>query len=346
MSCGLLLYGYNIPRSEMSLWARPLLAVVAVTSPAFAQPEAPGSLAHLRLGEAFLQQRDLQSAALEFQQALKGDHEPAWTLVWAHIDLGRVMDATGQRDRAVKEYQFALETKDNTFGARAFANSFLGRAATLDDVAPLPGHPEVFISPAVLSRIDPEYSPEALLARLEGAALIEVSLDSTGAITGLQVLKPLGLGLDEAALAAVRRWTFAPGTEAGQPVAMVTPVPVQFHLPSRVPGWHVKKIEFAEPDGAVRPVLLHAGGFDLRTMPPDLVEEATIDAAMSRIPDATISMEIDTLGTPGKLQANAASLAAWGDDAIRTLGEWRFSPRPSQSAIAVPCVIELVWIAP
>ncbi len=322
----------------MILRARYFFCLLLVAAQAQAQtPDS--SLTHFRRGEALLSQHNFQAAALEFSQAAKGDMQPAWLLVWSHINLGRALDATGQRDRAVKEYQIALDTNDDTFSALSLANMYLSKAFSVDAVIPLPdsGTP-----PTVLSRVAPGYSAEALLARLEGTVHVVASIGPDGSVTDLRITKTLGLGLDEAALDAVRRWTFAPGIERNEPVASVTSIDVEFHLPARLPGWHVKKIEFAKPDAMNRPILKRVGPFDPAKMNAELAEEASIDAAMSRIPDATITMEIDTLGTPGKFQANAASLPIWGDDAIRALSEWRFSP----GQIPVPCVVELAWFPP
>jgi len=75
------------------------------------------SLAAYRIGEVFFMQRNYQSAANSFRDALRGDDEPRWTEVWSHIELGRIFDVTGQRDRAVNEYRLAVQTNDNTQGA-------------------------------------------------------------------------------------------------------------------------------------------------------------------------------------------------------------------------------------
>lgn len=75
------------------------------------------SLAHYRVAEIFYLQNNYQSAANEFREALNGDLEPKWTEVWSHINLGKIFDVTGQRERATNEYQLALRTKDNTQGA-------------------------------------------------------------------------------------------------------------------------------------------------------------------------------------------------------------------------------------
>jgi len=76
------------------------------------------SLAHYRVGELFFKQNNFQSAANEFRAAINGDLVPKWTEVWSHVNLGKIFDVTGQRDRAVNEYKQAIRTHDNTAGAQ------------------------------------------------------------------------------------------------------------------------------------------------------------------------------------------------------------------------------------
>ncbi len=83
------------------------------------------SLAHYRIAEVFFQQNNFQSAANEFRESLNGDLEPKWTEVWADIHLGMIFDITGQRDRAVNQYNLAVRTKDNTQGAQEEAAKYL-----------------------------------------------------------------------------------------------------------------------------------------------------------------------------------------------------------------------------
>jgi len=83
------------------------------------------SLASYRIGEVFFQQRNYQSSANSFRDALRGDGDPKWVEVWSHIALGRIFDVTGQRDRAVNEYRLAVQTNDNTQGAVNEARSLM-----------------------------------------------------------------------------------------------------------------------------------------------------------------------------------------------------------------------------
>jgi tetratricopeptide (TPR) repeat protein len=83
------------------------------------------SLAHYRVAEVFFLQNNYQSAANEFREALNGDLDPKWTEVWAHIKLGNIFDVSGQRDRAVNEYNLAVRTRDDTQGAQEEAAKYL-----------------------------------------------------------------------------------------------------------------------------------------------------------------------------------------------------------------------------
>ncbi|MBZ5542172.1 MAG: peptidase M1 [Acidobacteriia bacterium] len=82
------------------------------------------SLAHYRIGEIHFKLRNYNAAAEELRAALNGDLQPKWVEVWAHLTLGKIFDATGQRDRALNEYQRALQTNDNTQGALDEANRY------------------------------------------------------------------------------------------------------------------------------------------------------------------------------------------------------------------------------
>lgn len=86
------------------------------------------SLAHYRVAEVFFLQRNYQAAANAYRESLNGDGEPKWTEVWSHVQLGKIFDITGQRERASNEYQQAIQTNDNTLGAMDEARKYLQKA--------------------------------------------------------------------------------------------------------------------------------------------------------------------------------------------------------------------------
>ena len=83
------------------------------------------SLAHYRIAEVFILQNNYQSAANELREALNGDLQPKWTEVWSQVNLGKIFDITGQRERAINAYKQAERTKDNTQSALEEAAKYL-----------------------------------------------------------------------------------------------------------------------------------------------------------------------------------------------------------------------------
>ena len=83
------------------------------------------SLGHYRVAEVFFLQHNYQAAANAYRASLNGDGDPRWTEVWCHVQLGKIFDLTGQRERATNEYRQALQTNDNTQGALDEARKYL-----------------------------------------------------------------------------------------------------------------------------------------------------------------------------------------------------------------------------
>ncbi len=86
------------------------------------------SLAHYRIAEIFFLQRNYQASANAYRSSINGDGDPRWTEVWSHIQLGKIFDITGQRERAINEYRQAIQTNDDTFGALEEARKYLQKA--------------------------------------------------------------------------------------------------------------------------------------------------------------------------------------------------------------------------
>jgi periplasmic protein TonB len=85
-------------------------------------------------------------------------------------------------------------------------------------------------APALLYRVEPEYSEEARKAKYQGIVVLYVEVDPNGRARNVRVLQSLGLGLDEKAIEAVRKWRFRPGYKDGRPVTVAATVEVHFRL--------------------------------------------------------------------------------------------------------------------
>ena len=84
-------------------------------------------------------------------------------------------------------------------------------------------------APTKLVHVDPVYPGIATSARVEGLVVLEATIDGTGAVQELRVLKSIPL-LDQAAVDAVSMWRYAPTVIAGVPVPILMTVTVHFAL--------------------------------------------------------------------------------------------------------------------
>jgi predicted negative regulator of RcsB-dependent stress response len=109
-----------------------LLGAVAEYKKAL-EANSQSSLASYRIGEVLFTQCNYQASVNAFRDSLRGDDEPPWTEVWAHIAIGKIFDITGQRDRAVGEYRLAVQTNDNTQGAVNEARQYLQKPFSQPD---------------------------------------------------------------------------------------------------------------------------------------------------------------------------------------------------------------------
>ena len=103
-------------RGQQDVAQGDLVGAIAEYQKALAENRG-SSLANYRLAEIFFTQKNYQAAANSFRDCIRGDNDPKWTEVWSHVNLGKIFDVTGQRERAVNEYRQAIQTNDNTQGA-------------------------------------------------------------------------------------------------------------------------------------------------------------------------------------------------------------------------------------
>ena len=78
---------------------------------------------------------------------------------------------------------------------------------------------------------EPPYTKEARKAKLQGTITLRVLIGADGRAKRVQVLKGLGLGLDERATEAMRAWRFVPARNARrEPAASWVTVETRFQL--------------------------------------------------------------------------------------------------------------------
>ena len=83
--------------------------------------------------------------------------------------------------------------------------------------------------PKLVHRVQPNYPQMAVDARKEGIVILEATVDTSGAVQQVRVLRSEPL-LDKAAAEAVKQWRYAPLQLNGQAHPFILTVTVSFNL--------------------------------------------------------------------------------------------------------------------
>ena len=86
--------------------------------------------------------------------------------------------------------------------------------------------------PRVVKDAKPQYTSDAMRARIQGAVFLEVVVNADGAVGDVRVVRSLDrlYGLDDEAVKAVKMWRFAPGARDGQPVPVLLTIEMAFTM--------------------------------------------------------------------------------------------------------------------
>ena len=191
--------------------------------------------------------------------------------------------------------------------------------------------------PSIIVRNDPEYSAEAMRARVQSTVLLSIVVGEDGKAHDVKVARGSGFGLDEKAIEAIDTWVFTPGTKDGHPAPMPANVEMNFHLQVRNdPEDHsgqFARLNFTLPPGAVRPELV------VGKLPGN--PAAAGDQALR------FHLQVGIDGVPGDVTVLGSTDKAWEQKALRVIRAWRFRPAALDgTAIPADGVFELAHTAP
>ncbi len=85
-------------------------------------------------------------------------------------------------------------------------------------------------APILVTEVLPEYSEEARKARFQGTVVLTTIVHEDGSVQIIKIVRGIGFGLDQNAIAAVLQWRFRPARRNGKPVASYLNVEVSFNL--------------------------------------------------------------------------------------------------------------------
>jgi TonB family protein len=166
------------------------------------------------------------------------------------------------------------------------------------------------------NNVPPRYTEEARIAMLTGTVLLSIVVGTDGMARDFQVVRSLGLGLDESAIRAVSAWEFVPGTKDGKPVQVASTVEVNFVLGqapnSNGPKWHLGRVQFTASPGATRPAVA-------KTAAPYVSSQGTKASV-------TVTFDIDERGAAVNPRVVETSDVEWSRDVLAALGKWKFGP--------------------
>jgi TonB family protein len=92
-------------------------------------------------------------------------------------------------------------------------------------------HPGGGVSnPVLVFAPDPEFSDEARRAKYQGVCVVGLIVDAQGNPQRVRIVRPLGMGLDEKAIEAVKQYKFKPAIYQGHPVPVEINIEVNFRI--------------------------------------------------------------------------------------------------------------------
>jgi TonB family protein len=183
------------------------------------------------------------------------------------------------------------------------------------------------IPPRVLKEVKPAYPADALQSGIAGTVELECVVKADGTVGEIKVLKPLEPSLDEAAIAALRQWQFAPGTKDGKPLDTAVTIEMSFTVRPRGP-------KLGSPD-------VYKVGGDV--VAPKLVKDVkpsyTTEAMSERVQGA-VELECVVLpdGTVGDARVASSLHPQLDAEALKSLRQWQFEPG-TKDGKAVPVQI-------
>ena len=191
-----------------------------------------------------------------------------------------------------------------------------------------PHHEGIEAPVALMQCGKPAYTEEARIAHLAGAVTMSLTVDDEGIPKEIHVLTPLGLGLDESAVACVRQSRYSPAQKDGKPVPLKINVSLAFeeHWDS---DWHLGAAVFHTAEGATRPVVVKA------KYPGAVGDRRNVTVC--------VRLTVGNDGTPRGLQVASPQDARLDKEAIAMVGDWRFRPGMQKGQpVEVPATLTLV----
>lgn len=186
------------------------------------------------------------------------------------------------------------------------------RVRIVDSTGDTPG---AVTPPTIVSYTDPFYTRRARDNKIEGTVTVEGVFDAKGKMRFPRIVKELGYGLDENALAATGSWTFCPALRDKTPVEVVAQIDIEFTL-AALPPSEFDDVKYAGVPGMSSPRVVRR------------IEPKYTDAARSARIGGTVLLQtiIGVDGTARVLKIVRPLPEGLTESAIAALEQWTFTP--------------------
>jgi TonB family protein len=185
------------------------------------------------------------------------------------------------------------------------------------------------VQPRVLKEVKPAYPADALTAGIVGAVELECIVKADGTVSDIKVVKPLEPSLDEAAVAALKQWQFAPGTKDGTPIDVQVTIEMSFTTRPRGPKLDSSEVYKVGGD-VVAPRVMK----EVKPLYPADVMRARVSGEVAL--DCVVLPD----GTVGDARVVRSVHPELDTEALKAIRQWRFAPG-TKDGKAVPVQVTI-----
>ena len=209
------------------------------------------------------------------------------------------------------------------------------------------------LAPVLVKEVKPQYTADAMRARVQGVVTLECVVQPDGAIGEARVTKSLNPGLDQEAIKAVKQWRFKPGRKDGKPVPVRVTLEVTFTLrdtpaaggAAKPPLFPVRPLTPGDAGSAGQledaRVYKPGAGVSAPVVVKEVKPQYTSDAKDAKI-QGTVVLEcvVRVDGTIGDVTVITSLDAGLDEEAIKAVKQWRFEPG-TKDGKPVPVLVTL-----
>jgi TonB family protein len=200
--------------------------------------EAPKPATQAATAETNEALKETNKALKETTEALKETNDALKAVSPAHsaMVMNKALNSIFANDIDPVMMSHLPEYWQEYFTSKSEHRQFMPKDATIKVVS------EGMTPPRVLNSIDPSSNEYAQKYGIAGMELLRTVVDATGVPRQMAIQRPIGFGLDEKAVEAIKNSHFRPATVNGQPVPVVVDLVVTFRIYSNrtKPGSVVK----------------------------------------------------------------------------------------------------------